>query len=423
MENKNSEKYDINPYLESFSFFKDNAQLKQKFLNLNGSVQNDKLTEDFYSNYIQEFIHNIKLNIIESSEKDKQINIFQTKPKIIFDCLLNELHKIFGGKEIYATKIKSKELNKENANNIFKKFKENDKSYISDNFFGVKLIEKKCNECNMTQYTYKYLKTIPIKVSDVKDDTILDIEKYLKKIQRKFPSEDFCTMCSSKRKLNVRIKIVNFPKILILVFYGKAKFKIKNTIKHGEYELIAAEIKNKNNFIDIINYFGLNYKNYQYVNKETNKEIEDSLEEEIPVVLFYKRREQMILDDDSGNSSKDSFCTSDKSTENNDTQDIEINNNHKKSSPKIKEKNNNIKTKKNINLIFKLSKSEKEYNIKVSNCYSFSKITEDLKKQYKDFDKNKIDLNKIMFNNKQISMNKNPVDYNIKEGNKIMILE
>ena len=423
MENKNSEKYDINPYLESFSFFKDNAQLKQKFLNLNGSEQNDKLTEDFYSNYIQEFIHNIKLNIIESSEKDKQINIFQTKPKIIFDCLLNELHKIFGGKEIYATKIKSKELNKENANNIFKKFKENDKSYISDNFFGVKLIEKKCNECNMTQYTYKYLKTIPIKVSDIKDDTILDIEKYLKKIQRKFPSEDFCTMCSSKRKLNVRIKIVNFPKILILVFYGKAKFKIKNTIKHGEYELIAAEIKNKNNFIDIINYFGLNYKNYQYVNKETNKEIEDSLEEEIPVVLFYKRREQMILDDDSGNSSKDSFCTSDKSTENNDTQDIEINNNHKKSSPKIKEKNNNIKTKKNINLIFKLSKSEKEYNIKVSNCYSFSKITEDLKKQYKDFDKNKIDLNKIMFNNKQISMNKNPVDYNMKEGNKIMILE
>ena len=423
MENKNSEKYDINPYLESFSFFKDNAQLKQKFLHLNSSVQNDKLTEDFYSNYIQEFIHNIKLNIIESSEKDKQINIFQTKPKIIFDCLLNELHKIFGGKEIYATKIKSKELNKENANNIFKKFKENDKSYISDNFFGVKLIEKKCNECNMTQYTYKYLKTIPIKVSDIKDDTILDIEKYLKKIQLKFPSEDFCAMCSSKRKLNVRIKIVNFPKILILVFYGKAKFKIKNTIKHGEYELIAAEIKNKNNFIDIINYFGLNYKNYQYVNKETNKEIEDSLEEEIPVVLFYKRREQMILDDDSGNSSKDSFCTSDKSTENNDTQDIEINNNHKKSSPKIKEKNNNIKTKKNINLIFKLSKSEKEYNIKVSNCYSFSKITEDLKKQYKDFDKNKIDLNKIMFNNKQISMNKNPVDYNIKEGNKIMILE
>ena len=46
-------------------------------------------------------------------------------------------------------------------------------------------------------------------------------------------------MCSSKRKLNVRIKIVNFPKILILVFYGKAKFKIKNTIKHGEYELIG----------------------------------------------------------------------------------------------------------------------------------------------------------------------------------------
>ena len=429
MENKNIEKYDINPYIESFSFFKDNTHLKLKFLNLNSEVQNDKLTEHFYSNYIQELIDNIKLNIQESSEKEKQINIFQTNPKTIFDCFLKELHKIFGGKEIYPTKIKSKELNKENANNIFKKFKDNDKSYISDNFYGVKLIEKKCKECKMTQYIYKYLKTIPIKISDIKDDKILDIEKYLKKIQRKFIKEDICPKCSNKKKLSIKIKILNFPKILILVFYGNTKFKIKNTIKHGEYELIAAEIKNKNIFIDIINYFGLKYKNYKYINKETNKEIEDSLDDEIPVVLFYKRREQMILDDDFGSNSKDSFCTSDKSTENNDTQDIEINNKieQKKNTSKIKEKNNNTIVKKNITLIFKLSKKEKEkekdYSIKVLNSQPFSKITQDLRKKYEILDIDKIDLNKIMFKNKQISMNKTPIDYNMKEEDIIMILE
>ena len=422
MENKNIEKHNINPYIESFSFFKDDIHLKQKFLNINSSVQNDKLTEDFYSSYIQELIENIKINIQESTEKE---NIFQTEPKIIFDCLLNELHKIFGGKEINSSKLKSKELNKESAYNIFKKFKDNDRSYISDNFFGVKLIEKNCKECKMTQYTYKYLKTIPIKVSDINDDTILDIEKYLKKIQRKFPKEDFCPMCSHKNNLNIRIKIVNFPKILILVFYGKAKFKIKNTIKHGEYELIAAEIRNKNIFIDIINYFGLNYKNYHYVIIETNKGIEDNLDNEIPIVLFYKRREQMILDDDSGSNSKDSFCTSDKSTENNDTQDIEINYkiNNKKSTPKIKEKNNDATVKKNITLVFKLSKDENKYILKVSNNDPFSKITENLKKQYKEFNKDNIDLNKIMFNNQQISMNKTPIDYNMKEKSIIMILE
>ena len=425
MENINIEKYDINPYLDSFSFFRDNIQIKQRYLNLNNLVQNDQEIGDLYSNYILQIINNIKTNVEESSEKEKKTNIFQTNPKIVFDCLLNELHKIFGGREINDTKIKSKELNKENANSIFKKFKDNDKSYISENFFGVKLIEKKCKECKMTQYIYKYLKTIPIKVSDIKEDQTLDIEKYIKKIQLKFPKEEFCSICSHKKKHDIKIKIVNFPKILILVFYGKAKFKIKNTIKHGEYELIAAEIRNKNILNDIMNFFGLKTSNYyKFVKIEMNKEIEDSLEEEIPIVLFYKKRGQMIIDSDSGGNSNDSFCTSNISTENNEMEDIEINNRiNKKNSNKIKEKNNEKKVKKNITLFFKLSKNEKKYTIKVSKLESFSKITEDLKKNNKDFDKKNINLHKIMFNNKQISMNKTPNDYQMDDENTIMILE
>ena len=283
----------------------------------------------------------------------------------------------------------------------------------------------------MTQYIYKYLKTIPIKVSDIKEDQTLDIEKYLKKIQHEFPKEEFCSICAHKKKHDIKIKIVNFPKILILVFYGNAKFKIKNTIKHGEYELIAAEIRNKNILNDIMNFFGLKTSNYyKFVKKEMNKGIEDSLEEEIPIVLFYKKRGQMIIDNDSGDSSNDSFCTSNKSTENIEMVDIEINNrvNKNKNSNEIKEKNNNNEKKekkeiKNITLFFKLSKDEKKYTIKVSNLQSFSKITEDLKKNNKDFDKKNINLHKIMFNNKQISMNKTPNDYQMDDENTIMILE
>lgn len=51
-------------------------------------------------------------------------------------------------------KIKSTEFNKDNAYNTFKKFLDTDKSYISENFYGIKSIEKKCQECKMSQYFY-----------------------------------------------------------------------------------------------------------------------------------------------------------------------------------------------------------------------------------------------------------------------------
>ena len=444
MENKNSEIYDIDPYIDSFSYFLDNMKMKQNFLNLNNSVQNDEETENFYSNYIKEIINNIKISTLDEDETRNEKLIFYKNPKIAFDFLLNELHKIYGGKEEYSTKIISKELNKESAYNLFKKYKDNDKSYISDNFFGVKAIEKKCNECKMTQYNYKYLKTIPIKISDVGNNIILDIETYLKKMQRKFPKEEFCTTCGAKKKHKIKIKIEKYPKILILVIYGNFKFKIKSSIKHGEYELIAAEIRNSNIFWDIINFFVSGNKNYKFINKETNKSIDDeSLENEIPIVLFYKKREQMIIDNDTGSNSKDSFCSSkSKSTDNNETQDIEINpkinEKLKNNIPKIKEKNNNSKEKNNnskeknnnnskekkdITLYFKLSKSEKELTINTLNNESFSKIIQKLKKQNEELNSKKIEINKIMFNNKEIYIYKTPNDYKIKDKSKIIIIE
>ena len=91
MENKNSEIYDIDPYIDSFSFFLDNMKMKQNFLNLNNSVQNDEETENFYSNYIKEIINIIKISTLDEDETRNEKLIFYKNPKIAFDFLLNEL--------------------------------------------------------------------------------------------------------------------------------------------------------------------------------------------------------------------------------------------------------------------------------------------------------------------------------------------
>ena len=89
-----------------------------------------------------------------------------------------------------------------------------------------------------------------------------------------------------------------------------------------------------------------------------------------------------------------------------------------------KEKNNNnSKEKKDITLYFKLSKSEKELIINTLNNESFSKIIQKLKKQNEELNSKKIEINKIMFNNKEISLYKTPNDYKIKDKSKIIIIE
>ena len=127
--NENEELYDINPYLDAFRFFVGDESINEKFINIynNSGISNG---------YVQQFIKDIIIpNIIINKGDTEQINqqklIFAKKPEKIFNFLLNELHKIFREKEIFEPKIKSAEINKENAENLFKQFIEKDKSYIN----------------------------------------------------------------------------------------------------------------------------------------------------------------------------------------------------------------------------------------------------------------------------------------------------
>ena len=158
MENENDEINDIRPYLDAFSFFLSYEPLNVKFKNNLSSIQDGTdIINNFLPNFIKEIQTHCEINPYSDTEEiKKQKLIFQTNPHKAFDYLLNELHKIYLGKETTFDKIQSAEINKENALVLFKKYMAQDKSYISENFYGVKLIEKSCPDCNMRNYLYKY---------------------------------------------------------------------------------------------------------------------------------------------------------------------------------------------------------------------------------------------------------------------------
>lgn len=418
---------DISPYVDAFSFFLDHKPIKAKYKSIFQTIIDDKnIINDYLPNYISEIVNNyILIQNSDTEEMKLQKLIFQKSPQKTFDFLLNELHKIFLGKEIFKSKIKSIQTSKENAFNFFKNFMDQDKSYISENFYGLKVIEKKCPECRKTQYIYNYVKTIPIRIEDLKEEKIINFEKCIKKIQSKFKMIDVCSFCEENRNLEIKIKIEKYPKIMIFVIYGSEKniqFKIKNSIKHGEYELIGAEIKTKNNLL--FNLFCIKNNNYKFIyNEPIDEEIFNN---SIPIVLFYKKRGQMLFEIETGENSKDSFCSSNQTTDNYEViqkEDILINNKIKKQNNLNKSKNTekiNSNDQGEITLIFKIKKSENEFSIKTNYFETFDKIINELKNKSGI---NDIDSDKIFFNNRKIKMDKTPRDYNITNESHIIVGE
>ena len=426
MQNGRNELIDIIPYVDAFLFFLNYEPMQIQYKTIFKPYMNK---ESNLNEFINFFTRKIIINHIDDEEIKKQKIIFQKSPQKAFNFLLSELHKIYLGKLSNNYKTKTPETNKENAYLLFKKFMDQDKSFIRENFYGIKSIEKKCKKCKKTHYIYNYLKTIPITIKDINEECRIDFEKCVKKIQRKFTMEGTCPFCNKQKKLEIKIKIEKYPKLLIFVLFGNennAQFKIKNNIKNGEYELIAAEIKSKKSICDLINIPWNKKINYKFIyNEPVNEEI---FENNIPIVLFYKKRGQMLFEKETGPDSKDSFCASDKTTENYDminSEDVKINKCLEKESNLLKEngieKEKNQKGKYDINLNFKFEKSEKKYSMDANSLENFENIIKNLKSNYKEL--NDISDDKIIFNNKKIAMDKTPKDYNMKGKIVLTILE
>ena len=380
---------DIEQCLESFNFITKDRALINKY-NLLYSKDRDEPT-------FSDFVEKIKIFIKENDN-------LNSSPQKAIKCLLDVLHNKFKKKEEDDSDIKTDEKNRENAFKSFKKFMQKDKSIISDKFFGIKLIEKKCKNCNIANFLFKYLKTIEIDVKDVDQSLTLDIEKCIKKIAKtKLEKNNFCSMCSSTQEHEINIEIIELPKILILTFpqTEETKFEISRELINQKYELKYSKIKtSKRNILpDCWNSSSNNNIPFVLIYEKTNKKIYENIDEKIVEVIQDKQ-----------NSFFDN--TIDERHNENKSGDILISENN--TQPSNEELNSNANDK--IELNFKTTEG-KEMRIDTNASNTFNEIVNKLKDSYEVI----FDENKMYFNNKHIDLGKTPKYYNIHSGDFIEI--
>ena len=311
----------IGPYLESLSFFSKVPEISDEFgSKYSQNNKNPNLPEkcDSINDFITEFIENSILkngnedNNMEFKEK-KEIS-FEENPDKIFTFLLDELHKIFKNDFNEEDKINAIEYDENKAKITFEEFIKNNNSIISDLFYGTKFIQKYCLNCRLTQYIYKYLKCITLDLKNIKDDVNVDLQYFIKNIQNVKTKTEFCPMCSSDQKKEIKISITKKPKILIIIIINpqnNIRINYPQQFDNNKYRLIAVEKNNINDFRGIKGVFQYikncfsdifqKYRNkpnqkYEFIffknkkeNKENNNETVYKLSK--PYVLFYKRKE------------------------------------------------------------------------------------------------------------------------------------
>ena len=447
------ESENIYPYLEALSFFT-NLIISESFsFNYANNNKNKKLPTNFNTlkNFIDYFIIN---NIYIKGENDpllKEKIYLKENPEKIFYFLLNELHKIFkSNNDEVENKIIAVEYDYQKALKSFIEFEKNDSSYISDLFFGRKLIIKYCKNCKMTQYINKYLKIINLNVKNINSECT--IEQLYSSLQKKFEKEALCEMCSSEQKIDFTIKIKKKPKILIFIITNNKKgikINFPYYIFNKCYKLISVCIENNNK-----NIFGklckFRKKKYKiYYNKNSSKLInnnkndfinENNLPKGNPYVLFYEKLKNDKIEIESLDeydftdmdliSKGNKLALFDTIPENKNSNKKIVNTNKKyniihKSNNKINNIDNQsfsnenlIQNKKDICLYFKFKENEKELFIDTDDCQIFFNIIEKLKEKYELNDES-INENKIYYKNKKIDCQKTPKQLYIKDGSYI----
>ena len=417
MSNQINEVKNIEPYLHSFSFFSSNDLLKKKYDEIYN--QNPNKIE------LSDFIEDIKNNDI------LQNNILKNNPQKAFDYFLGELHKKFkneeDNEEEKENQNKAAEINEENAFLLFKNFMDKDKSFISENFFGMKLITKTCQTCNMSQYNFKYLKTIKINIIDIDEEDVLDIEKIFKTLpSNKINKNAFCPICSSNQNLEISFEITKCPKIIIFILPEEKnlKFRIQKQIGKEKYNLIAAETKKKKSIFDIFKIICSKNKNYRLI--KGNQINEEIFSEEIPLVLFYQKKENEVKPIPNKIAElKDSFFS-------NREVEIKENNNDINSEEKKLDFNNEClidlskkdegsvnNEEKMITLFFNMEKGGKGMYIDTNYNNTFSNMIKDLQTRYEL--EEEIGENKLFFNGINIDPSKSPKDYNIPNESHLLI--
>ena len=303
---------EIYPYLEAFSFFTSIQEITNNFVQkYKKNNRNPNLPLQF--NSFKAFIDYFKeKNFYDINNQRKEQNELLVKNPIkIYYYFFNELHKIF--KDNYEENKNegnnAAEYNIKGAKKIFKDFAQNDKSFISELFFGEKRISKKCQNCNLKTYIYKYLKAIPLNVEAIKG--ICNLGDLINSIQRQHDNRVFCSMCSNIQDSEVKIKITKKPQILIILIlklHKKIIINIPNFLYDKSYKLVCAEIYtdrgklNNNIFCCLCSSCCKNninkYKTVYDKNDKYNLYDDNILNKSLPYVLFYQRIKEIKEEED-----------------------------------------------------------------------------------------------------------------------------
>ena len=426
----------VEPYLEALSFIKNNKDIKKQYGLAYKKIKNKNL-KDLLEEYIDEKINNKIYNYDSGNEEDIDKKIYiEDNPQGIFDYILNDLHELFKGKKNNKMnkEIQSAEINDEQAKKVFEQNLENDKSIISELFYGKKYISKYCKICKMSFYSYEYQKnTLFIDLNEYMAD--IELEKEIKsKFQKKYKKKEFCSICSSKQKFEIIEKIKEKPKIMIIVIknYNNLRVNFKKRIFNNNYELIGLEVSKTQKS----NIFGLFFRcfkplpiTYQFL---TEDDIDMSkIIRERPFVLYYQKidkkkaknisTKKQLIDDIKSNDkfdvdNKNNIIISKKKSKKLKQINSSINEEIKKDNNIINENNEN-EIKKDIILYFRFIKTEKELYIDTLDDNPFKEIISKLKKKYHL----EQSINNIEFNGKKLNINKNPRFYGIQNESTIIV--
>jgi len=420
----------VEPYIDALSIIGNNLYLLEE-INLN-PILKKKISNKSLDEYNKERINNIIYDIDNNKNNEKICKNFKEKPYTMFNNIFTDLHRLFGGDRVQNTGLESAQINNEAAFDTFNQYIEEDKTIISELFYGKKKEEKFCKTCKITQYNYIYQRAIDLNMEKYKSD--INLEDEINKLNSKEKNKEFCPICSEIRNLEITKTTIELPKIMVIVFrnnQSKKRINYDKYILDDNYELIGAETT----YTPKSNVFGLFFRCFKplptkhklYENFMIDEKRSEFLREQ-PYVLYYKKNEKKPKKKKKGSKTiknNEKILSSNESINNN--KDITINKKGKKSFNNNiinnQESVNNFKnesqtnSKNNIITLYFNFNNTKELYLDTNDSEIFEIILDEFYNKYN------IKIKNIMFNKQKINFKKTPRFYGMKNGTKIKVVD
>ena len=232
------------------SSFPITTALKEVFYNLRKPENHPYNPLEFYSTickYSPKFI-------------EKKPNDSRQLLQYILDSIHNELN--INKNEKYMIEDNSEETNwNEKLNYEINSFNFENKSIITDLFYGILANETHCNNCNKISYVFQHFNilTLPIFTKNNDKINLKDMIEDYSKEQNLIKKNNYCLICKDYHEAKSKNVFYKLPSILI-IYPGRKNYGVKYNIKiNFERELSIELSKNLDNKIISYNLISIIY--------------------------------------------------------------------------------------------------------------------------------------------------------------------